>query len=225
MDPRVHHRKVGPLRRWRFLASRLEGAPLHVHTRRRRGSACTQKAGMVDLGHRPASGARSQNGPVVLERRACARHTRSAGRTRPPGRVRALHPNPILRRPPRLGNGPIRGAHPARLLAKLPDLRAPDPHARAAAALRGMPRRQGSPDHRDRPSPRRGDPVGLVRATPGAMGWDGLCATWHPVALEPDPGCPCRIDRPDAAASRPSTGSCVVWVERHGSGGPTGWPR
>ncbi len=60
----------------------------------------------------------------------------------------------------------------------VPELRPPDPPGRAAPALRGLLRGQGPRDHRDRPSRRRGDPVGLVRAaaTPRGAGRPMCCS-------------------------------------------------
>ena len=38
--------------------------------------------------------------------------------------------------------------------------------------------------------------MGLVRTTPGSMGWDGLCAARHVAPLEPDTGGAGRVDGP-----------------------------
>ena len=66
-----------------------KGPARHAHTRGRRGSRCTSKAGLVDLSDRPPPGPRPQDDPRLSERRA------PAGRAqellgRPAGGRRAL---------------------------------------------------------------------------------------------------------------------------------------
>ena len=83
--------------------------------------------------------------------------------------------------------------------------------------------RQRPRHHRDRPSTRRRDPVGLVRATQRPVGCHGLRALGHAAALEPRcAACwPRRWTRP--ISSRPWTKCSGAWAEQPGCGGPTAW--
>ena len=200
-------------------ASSLGGAPAHAHTGRRRGGPCTRRARLVDLGHRPSSGARSQDGPHNLTGQ------------RSPGVRRRAAPDPLE-------------PFVAYLRARFLD----DPHLWLSALfdevtalgfprsypsfVRGV-RRAGLRPHcercrgvkggrRSRSSSRRAtSSSGTGSSAAGRRGAAQPTSCWAPCPTRA--GCaassPPRWTRP--TWSRPSTPCCAAWAARPGPGGPT----
>ena len=148
------------------------------------------QAGVVDLGHRPSSRARPQDGPRLSQRRPPARRARGRRRRirwrRSSAYVRArfvddphLWATALFDEVVPLGYGRSYPSFARQL--RVAGLR---PHCEACAGVRG-------PGHdRDRPSRRRGDPVGLVRATPRPVGRHRVTCCWGRCRIRAAPvGC------------------------------------
>ena len=168
-------------------ASQLEGRPApHAHTWGRRGSTCTQKQGLDDLGDRPAP----RSGPQAVRA-----YINGSGR---PGIRASSAPDPLepftKYLAPRFVDDPHVWASAlydeVRRLG--PPLSYPSfvrqvgvaglrPHCEACSGVKG--RDTIEIEH----PPGRGDPVGLVRAPQRAVGCDGLRAARHAAAMGQSP--------------------------------------